>query len=84
MENKPSISETLYAQAIGEEILKYVKDYNPQAIAREADSEAVRLLEEIQAILEDDSLDDPECFSRVDAIVRAFHRRHIQTGRHDW
>ena len=84
MENKPSISETLYAQVIGQEVLKYIKDYNPQAIVQETDREAVRLLGEIQVILDDDSLDDPECFSRVDAIVRAFHRRHIQTGRHNW
>ena len=31
-----------------------------------------RALEQIQAILKDDSLTDPECFQRIEAIVRVY------------
>ncbi len=47
-------------------------------------NEAVELLEKIRAILDDDSLADPECFHRIDAIVDAFQSAGIPTARHDW
>lgn len=51
---------------------------------READSEALRVLEEIRRVLDDDTLDDPDCFNRIEAIVKAFHGHEISTSRHDW
>ena len=43
---------------------------------------AERLLDEIISILDDTSLDDPDCFYRSDAIVRAFQTAGFQTKRH--
>lgn len=79
----PLISEELYARAIGWEILKYTKEYNLHNLARQIDSDAVALLGEIKAILDDPALDDPACFYRVDALVRAFHRHSLTTDRHE-
>lgn len=44
-----------------------------------------RALERIQAILKDDSLTDPECFQRIEAIVRVYEDLGGGAGsRHDF
>ncbi|HIT09860.1 MAG TPA: hypothetical protein IAB55_12400 [Candidatus Merdivicinus faecavium] len=44
-----------------------------------------RMLEEIQNIIRDDQLDDPECFARIEQIVCLFEKHGISTGgRHDF
>lgn len=48
-------------------------------------AESYRALRQIKAILEDDSLDDPECFLRIEAIVQAFEALGSGCGnRHDF
>ena len=76
-----NIPEEFYALAIGQSILNYVKEYDLHQLARQMDTEALLLLNEILAILDDTALDDPECFYRVDRLVRAFHRRGLVTSR---
>ena len=44
----------------------------------------LEILEEIRAILNDDTLDDPDCLERVDQIVSLYHKNDISTNRHDW
>lgn len=39
---------------------------------------------QIQAVLDDDALDDPECFDRIERIVTTFHDRGIPTPRNDF
>lgn len=83
MEN--STFEELYAQAIGAQVLKYLFEEGMlQALAREAESAALRALSEIQMILNDDALDDPACFRRIEAIVSAFRAQGLGTTRHDF
>ena len=42
-------------------------------------------LKEIQTVLNDDSLDDPECFMRIEQIVEIFERLGSNGGtRHDF
>lgn len=55
-----------------------------EAVAQEAGSAALQVLTEIKTILDDDALDDPACFRRIDAIVDAFHKSGISTIRHDF
>ena len=44
-----------------------------------------RALKEIQAVLNDDTLDDPECFMRIEQIVEIFERLGSNGGtRHDF
>lgn len=43
-----------------------------------------QLLLEIQKVIQDDSLDDPECFIRIEKIVTLFERHGLSAGsRHD-
>lgn len=42
----------------------------------------VQLLRRIKEILDDEALDDPTCFQRIDAIVSAWHEAGLETDRH--
>ena len=77
-----SYVKNLYANAIGQEVLRYLKTCDPSFLAEQAERSAVALLGEIQQILNDDTLGDPECFYRIDEIVSAFHRAGLSTSRH--
>lgn len=81
-----TIAEELYAQSLGWEVLRFLKreEENLLNLYRETDSEALRVLEEIRRVLDDDTLDDPDCFRRIEAVVKAFHAHDISTTRHDW
>lgn len=79
---EPSILEELYAKAIGEEILRFVKDYDPRILAQRINSSAVALLEQILAALDDPALDDPGCVRRIQALVDAFAAAGVRTTRH--
>ena len=80
------IADSLYAQILGHEMLSHFKaeEGNILQRIREIDSMAVRILEEIRAILDDDAIDDPECFDRIDRIVSIYNKNDIGTSRHDW
>lgn len=77
-----TVEERLCAQAIGWEFLRYSKQYSIHDLAKQVDSDAVDLIKEIKAILDDPALDDPECFLRIDSIVRAFHAHSLTACRH--
>lgn len=76
-----TVAECLAAQAIGRAAMDCM-DWG--SIFRAADSSALALLEEIREILNDDRLDDPECFARIDAITAAFFRCGANVSRHDF
>ncbi len=78
-----TVQESLWAKCIGQEVLNYVKSRGVD-VDRQVHDEAVALLEQIKAILDDDSLSDLECFHRIDAMADAFQTAGIPTARHDW
>jgi hypothetical protein len=80
------IAESLYAQILGWELLNHLKDEESNFSRRidEIDSRALRILEEVRAILNDDTLDDPECLERIDRIVSLYYKNDIDTSRHNW
>ena len=82
LDSTPTIEERLYAQELGWEVLRCAKELNVQELARKVDSEAIALIKEIKTILDDRTLDDPDCFLRIDAIVRVFHKYDLPTDRH--
>ena len=82
-DNDLSIEETLFAQAIGQQMLNYGKQYPIQSLASLINSEAISVIKEIKAVLDNDQLDDPSCFYRIDEIVRIFQTHHLSTER-DW
>lgn len=81
---EPKLAKALYENALGELAAKYLEFLRPADLVPLAESNALKLIAEIQAILNDDTLEDPACLHRIDAIVDAFHARNISTSRHDW
>ena len=77
-----SIDDSLYANTLGKQLLQWAKECSPKLLAEQVNTEAILLLKEIQSILDDETLDDPECFYRIDAIVSVFHRAGLETTRH--
>ena len=82
---KLTAQEELAAEAIGLEVMRYLKqEETVKRIAAETESRAMRALEKIRSILNDDSLEDPECFQRIEAILTALEDHGVFTTRHDW
>jgi len=79
-----TIEEEFAAQAIGAEVLKHLKQtWTPQMLVQEAENRAVKVLEDILRVLDNDALDDPECFRRIQAILNVLEENDIYSTRHD-
>lgn len=76
-----TVSESLTALTIGRAAMGCM---DREALARAVNSPALELLEEIRKILNDERLDDPECFHRIDALVSAFRLQGVEVSRHDF
>ncbi len=79
-----SVQDELYARAIGWKVLDYLRREHPGEVAQEVEGDALCILEKIQTILNDDTLDDPECFERIELIVKTFYANGLSTNCHDW
>ena len=69
--NFDQTARQLYANAIGNYIITYLDCLSDEAIAHMTELCAVQLLRRIKEILDNEALDDPTCFQRIDAIVSA-------------
>ncbi len=79
-----SIEEEFAARAIGTEALKYLMEtWTPEALALKAEGRALKALEDIRRVLDDDTLNDPECFHRIQAILNVLEEYDIYSTRHD-
>ncbi|WP_300862426.1 hypothetical protein [uncultured Oscillibacter sp.] len=77
--------EELLANVIGTLVIRHLRGETiPREIAGAMESKAVRTLEHIRHILNDDSVDDPDCFLRIEAIVCAMEDGGIPVQRHDF
>ena len=77
--------ETMLALSIGEAVLAYMKQAGVmQDIYRAVDSRAVRMLEMIARALDDDTLDDPECFWKIERVRDVLEENWLGSSRHDW
>lgn len=79
MELIPSVPDCLWAQAVGEKLLEAAKSQDWQ---KSIDSLAVRVLEELQTILDDPALDDCDCFARMEEVLAAWNRGGLRSTRH--
>ena len=77
-----SLLHDFYAHAIDREFSKWIKACDPNLLAQQVNFDAIRLLNEIQCILDNETLEDPDCFYRIDAIVAAFRQTGLSTTRH--
>ena len=55
-----------------------------ERILRQTETQALQMLADIRKALNDDQLDDPECFRRIEAIMAVYEAEGIAIGRHDW
>jgi hypothetical protein len=81
--DEKTVSQSLWDREVGAYVLNCLQHCDTSVLAQQVDSEAVRLLEEIKAIIQDPALDDPECFARIEALTNAFYVHGISTTRHN-
>lgn len=79
-----SICDELYARSIGWSIMMWLKEEHPEVLPRDVECDAIHVLEKIKTILDDNTLDDPDCYKRIDRVVRTFYANGLGTTRHDW
>ena len=75
-------AKQICANAIGNYVIMYLDSVVEGEIAALAESHALSLISQIREILDDQTLDDPTCFQRIDAIVSAWHEAGLETDRH--
>lgn len=77
------IPMALYQAAAREVVLNYIEEIDPTAIEKAMESRAIRTLEAMRLILEDDRYTDPECFEVIDTLVMQFFKElEIAIDRH--
>ena len=79
------IHKALYETAGKYIDLKAVRAQQQQNIIQQTmEKLAIQTLEAIRSVLEDRSCDDPECFERVDALVKLFFQKlEVNIDRHN-
>ena len=82
--NEMKTQEELTALVIGHAFLNQMKSYGVmQDILAAVDSQAMRILEEIVQTLDDETLDDPECFQKIQKILTVLESNWLGSTRHD-
>ena len=80
-----ALSKELLARAVGEYVVDHLDALVQEALADLAERQAVAVLRQVKAVLDDESLDDAGCALRIDAIVQAFYDAGLSTSRHwEW
>ena len=67
-----SLVDELWTRAVAQELLRFSRATGAEVMAGRVDSEAVRVLSEIKAALDDPDLDDPECFYATTPLSARF------------
>ena len=71
-----------YQQILLNALCTMAPQFDPREIVESA---CYRTLQRIREVLDDDALDDPTCFQRIEEIVRAFEAIGSDGGsRHDF
>lgn len=84
MDERNIAATALYHASLGKMVLDYAERTDTAVIERAMENRAIRTLEAIRRVLEDDRYDDPECFERVDALVMLYFRElEIRINRHN-
>lgn len=81
--NDPNIKQ-VYAKALGDLILSYLDTQDFSPLPRTVETHALETISRIKAVLDDVTLDDSDCYGRIEAIVEEFYNTGLYTFRHDW
>lgn len=88
MSNRPErggqdVPTALYYAAVGKMVMDHMERVHPTVISDAVESRAVQTLEAIRCILDNERLDDPGCYQRIDSLVSLFFQElEIKTSRH--
>lgn len=76
------IAEEFYSRIIGKEIMDWAREYAPHLLTAKAENETIAIIKKIKSILDDETLDDSDCYLRIDEIISAFCQTGLPTMRH--
>ena len=77
--------QEILAQAINDGKLQIVFQCGEQTVSEITERICYQTLAKIKAIIQDDSLSDPECFAKIEEIVCALEEIGVHCGsRHDF
>lgn len=83
-QDRNSVANSLCCAALGKTILDYTGRLHPAVLQHAIESRAVQTLEAIRCILDNGTLDDPECFKRIDRLIGLFYQElDIKINRHN-
>jgi len=74
-------ARNLLAQELGQILLRNVESLEAEVLASSVNSKATEILEQIVAILDNDTLEDFDC---IEEIVTLLLEKGISTYRHDF
>lgn len=78
------ILKAVYVRGIGELTLKFWESVKREELVPVMESKALDIIAEIKAVLDNEALNDKECFQRIEDIITIFQANGIDTTRHDW
>lgn len=78
------ILKAVYVRAIGELTLKFWESVKREELVPVMESKALDIIAEIKAVLDNEALNDKECFQRIEDIITILQANGIDTTRHDW
>ena len=84
-EHELTIEEEIYARIIGWEVLRYIKEYEPQLMLSEVmEYDTITLVKEIQAILNDEFYNNDErCLRRIKELIEVYNSFGISIERYE-
>lgn len=74
----------IYAKALGDLVVSYLEALGCYPVPDVVESRALDTLARVKAVLDNNALDDPDCFCRIEAIVETFYSTGLSTSRHDF
>lgn len=73
----------LYFSAVEKMVLEYMEKIPAIDIEKAMERKAISTLEKIRCILNDDTLNDTDCFYKIDELIMLFFRElEVRTNRH--
>ncbi|MBQ8696656.1 MAG: hypothetical protein IJ519_02950 [Clostridia bacterium] len=80
-----TLLEELLLAAVRDGDVRVNISFEAEDLVKIVNGKCYEILSEIQKIVRDDSLDDPECFKKVEEIICLFEREGLRAGsRHDF
>ena len=82
-QNGYAVPAGLYYAVVGQMVVEHMERVHPTVLSHAMETRAVQTLEAIRCVLENDRLDDQDCYKRIDNLVQLFFQElEIRIDRH--